>query len=121
MTLGPSLVAMAFFDKLRIAGPGLVNAAARFFVVYGRVPMFYYVLHLYVIHLLAIAVASAFGQPHQQLWRGGFMFGPAPPGYGHNLPFIYLMWATAVLILYYPSKWFMGVKQRRRDWWLSYL
>ena len=121
MTLGPALIAMALFDRIRMQGPGLAARVARFFVVFGRVPMFYYILHLYLIHLLAIAVATAFGQPHQQLWRGGFMLGPAPPGFGFNLPFIYLMWITAVLILYYPSRWFMGVKQRRRDWWLSYI
>ncbi|MBI2678155.1 MAG: DUF1624 domain-containing protein [Candidatus Koribacter versatilis] len=121
MTLGPALIAMALFDKLRIHGPGLVNAVARFFVVFGRVPMFYYVLHLYLIHLMAIAAAIAFGQPHQHLWRGGFMLGGAPPGYGFNLPFIYLMWFVTIFLLYFPCKWFMGVKQRRHDWWLSYI
>jgi uncharacterized membrane protein len=121
MTLGPSLLLLAWFDRLRIQGPGLVNAAARFFVVYGRVPMFYYVLHLYVIHLLAVGAAVAFGQPYSWLLHGAFLLNRYPPGYGHHLPFIYLMWATAVLLLYYPSRWFMGVKQRRRDWWLSYL
>jgi uncharacterized membrane protein len=121
MTLGPSLIALAFFDRIRTQGPGLAARVARFLTVFGRVPMFYYLLHLYAIHLLAIAAAIAFGQPRTQLWRGGFMLGPAPPGYGHNLPFIYLMWALTIAILYFPCKWFMGVKQRRRDWWLSYL
>jgi hypothetical protein len=44
-----------------------------------------------------------------------------PPGYGHNLPFIYLMWISAVVILYWPCRWWAGLKQRRKDWWLSYL
>jgi uncharacterized membrane protein len=121
MTLGPALIAIALFDRIRLQGPGLVAAAARFFVVFGRVPMFYYILHLYLIHCMAIVAATAFGQPHQHLWRGAFLFGAVPAGFGFNLPFIYLMWALAVLILYWPCRWFMGVKQRRRDWWLSYL
>jgi uncharacterized membrane protein len=121
MTLGPALILMALFDKLRIQGPGLVNAVGRFFVVYGRVPMFYYVLHLYVIHLLAYVVARLTGQPAAWLIRAGFFTQSAPPGYGHHLPLIYLVWAIAVLILFYPCRWYMGVKQRRRDWWLSYL
>ncbi|MDP9267546.1 MAG: heparan-alpha-glucosaminide N-acetyltransferase domain-containing protein [Acidobacteriota bacterium] len=121
MTLGPALIALSFFDRIRISGPGLAARVARFFVVFGRVPMFYYVLHLYVIHLMAIAVASAFGQPHAHLWRGGFMLGSAPPGFGFNLPFIYLMWIAVVLVLYYPCLWLMRLKQRRRDWWLSYM
>jgi uncharacterized membrane protein len=122
MTLGPSLIAMALFDKLRLQGRGLAAAAARFFVVFGRVPMFYYILHIYLIHLMALGVSAAWGQPNSHLWRGGFFAGgPPPAGFGFNLPFIYLMWALAVLILYFPCRWFMGVKQRKRSWWLSYI
>ena len=73
------------------------------------------------IHGMAVVVAVAWGQPYEWLLHGGFFLNLPPDGYGHNLPFIYLMWATAVVILYFPCKWFMGVKQRRRDWWLSYL
>jgi len=121
MTLGPSLVALALFDRLRLAGPGMMAAIGRFFVVFGRVPLFYYILHLYLIHALAIVVAALFGQPYQHLWRGAFFFGNPAPGFGFNLPFIYLMWAVVIALLYLPCRWFMALKQRRRDWWLSYL
>jgi hypothetical protein len=83
--------------------------------------MFYYVLHIFLIHLMAIGVAALYHQPASFLLHGGFFGGPPPNGYGHGLPFIYLMWFLAVAVLYYPCKWFAGVKQRRRDWWLSYL
>ena len=119
MTLGPSLIALAWFDKLAVKGK--LCAVGRFFVVFGRVPLFYYILHLFLIHSMAVGVAMAWGQPYQWLLHGGFFLGFAPPGYGHNLPFIYLMWALAVGILYFPCKWFMDLKARRRDWWLSYL
>ena len=62
------------------------------------------------------AVSSAIGW----LFHGGFMFG-APDDWGFNLPFVYLMWITAVVILYFPCRWYEGVKQRRKDWWLSYI
>jgi hypothetical protein len=83
--------------------------------------MFYYTLHLFLIHLMAIASAFAFGQPAAWLWHGAFFNNAPPPGYGHNLPYIYLMWLSAVFVLYFPCKWFAGVKARRKDWWLSYL
>jgi hypothetical protein len=83
--------------------------------------MFYYVLHLYLIHGLAVLMALVFHQPVTWLLHGGFFLNDIPSGYGHNLPFIYLIWITAVIILYFPCRWFMEIKQRRKDWWLSYL
>ena len=119
MTLGPSLIALSFFDRLAVKEK--LGALGRFLVVIGRVPLFYYILHLFLIHSMAVVVAMAWGQPYQWLLHGGFFLSQAPPGYGHNLPFIYGMWALAVGILYVPCKWFMDFKARRRDWWLSYL
>jgi uncharacterized membrane protein len=119
MTLGPSLIALAWFDKLAVKDK--LGALGRFFVVFGRVPLFYYILHLFLIHSMAVLIAMAWGQPYEWLLHGGFFLSFAPPGYGHHLPFIYLVWATAIAILYFPCKWYMDLKARRRDWWLSYL
>src|SRR6266550_2921263 len=116
MTLGPSLVLLGVLDKTK-AERGL----SRILLVFGRVPMFYYVLHLYLIHILAILVSLAF---HQPMLRGSLIadFATKPVGYGHGLPFIYLMWILAVAILYLPCLWFMKLRSRHRDWtWLSYL
>jgi hypothetical protein len=82
--------------------------------------MFYYVLHLYLIHMLAIVVAALFHQPVTWLFHGA-IFGDTPAGYGHGLLFIYLLWITTVVILYFPCRWWAGLKQRRKDWWLGYL
>jgi uncharacterized membrane protein len=114
MTVGPSLLVLAWLDQghpPRGTGPLLT---------FGRVPMFFYILHLYVIHLLAVAVAVARGGPVAWLFHGA-IFGDAPAEYGYNLPFVYLMWMTAVAILYLPCGWFAQLKLRRKDWWLSYL
>ncbi len=116
MTLGPSLILLGLLDKTK-AEHGL----SRILLVFGRVPMFYYVLHLYLIHILAILVSLAF---HQPMLRGSVIadFATKPPGYGHGLPFIYVMWIVAVAILYVPCLWFMKFRSRHRDWtWLSYL
>jgi uncharacterized membrane protein len=112
MTLGPSCLLLAWLEKTNPSAWGWLN-------LFGRVPLFFYILHLYLIHVLAILMGRLFHQPYLFLFQGGF-FG-APDNYGHNLPFVYLMWITAVLILYFPCRWFAALKERRRDWWLSYL
>ena len=117
MTLGPSLILLALLD-----GAKAERGLGRILVVYGRVPMFYYILHLYLIHFIAIAAALAFHQPAAWLWQGAIFLQPTPAGYGHGLPFIYAMWILAVASLYLPCRWYMDFKRRHRDWnWLSYL
>jgi len=93
MTLGPSLIVLGLLDRAK-AERGL----GRILLVYGRVPLFYYVLHLYLLHVMAILVALAF---HQPIWHGTVIAGisPRPLGYGHSLPFVYAMWILAVAIL----------------------
>lgn len=116
MTLGPSLILLGLLDRVRGTG-GL----SRILMVFGRVPLFYYVLHLYLIHTMAILVALAF---HQPMLHGSVIadFATKPAGYGHGLPFIYAMWILAVSILYLPCLRFMEFRSRHRDWnWLSYL
>jgi uncharacterized membrane protein len=118
MTLGPSLLLLAWLEKKLAQGSTWALAAPV--LVFGRVPLFFYVIHIYVIHIMAILVAVAFRQPVNWLFHGAFFAG-TPNGYGHNLPFIYLIWITAIFILYFPCRWWAGLKRRRKDWWLSYL
>jgi uncharacterized membrane protein len=119
MTLGPSLLLLSWLDKRssRHARSGVESAL----LIYGRVPLFFYVLHIYLIHALAVAMALLFHQPFHWLLQGAFFLNDIPFGYGHNLPFIYLMWITAVAVLYLPCRWWADLKKRRKDWWLSYL
>jgi uncharacterized membrane protein len=117
MTIGPALILLGLLDRAE-AERGL----GRILLVYGRVPMFYYVLHLYLIHLVAIIAALAFHQPAAWLWHGAMSLLPTPSGYGHGLPFIYAMWILVVALLYLPCRWFMEFKRQHRDWnWLSYV
>jgi uncharacterized membrane protein len=114
MTIGPSFLLLAWLDRERV--PRGLTALW----IFGRVPMFFYILHLYLIHCLAIAVAALRGQSVGWLFHGA-IFGDTPAGYGYNLPFVYLVWITVVVLLYFPCRWFAEVKKRRREWWLSYL
>lgn len=114
MTIGPSFLLLAGLDQERV--PRGLGALWTL----GRVPMFFYILHLYVIHMLAVTVAALRGQPVGWLFHGA-IFGDTPAGYGYNLPFVYLMWITAILLLYLPCRWFAELKKRKSKWWLSYL
>ena len=116
MTLGPSLILLGLLDGVH-GRSGL----SRILTVFGRVPLFYYVLHLYLLSILALAASMAF---HQPIWHGTVIadFAQRPVGYGHGLPFIYAVWLVAVAILYLPCRWFMEFRSRHREWtWLSYL
>jgi uncharacterized membrane protein len=117
MTLGPALMVLPWLDKVKAE-----RGIWRFLLVFGRVPLFYYVIHLYVIHLLAVLVAWLTHQPVAWLLDGATMVQRTPEHYGHGLPFIYLIWMTVVVGLYWPCRWFMELKQRHADWWwLRYL
>jgi uncharacterized membrane protein len=119
MTLGPSLLLLAWLD--RRTSQQALSGPASVLLIFGRVPMFYYIVHIYLIHGLAVGVAVLFHQPVSWLLHGAFFLNDIPSGYGHNLPFIYLMWVLVVVVLYLPCRWWAGVKQHRKDWWLSYL
>ncbi len=117
MTLGPGIIALALFDKFNTARLGL----GRALVVFGRVPLFYYVVHIYACHIAAVLIALCFHQPWRWLVPGGFFFGPAPDGYGHSLKFIWLVWVLLNVALYFPCRWFAEYKRTHRQWWVSYL
>ncbi len=117
MTLGPALLFLWAIDG---GTPQFLRPA----LVLGKVPMFYYLLHFPLIHLLAVAVCYArYGQVHWMFESPTIAQFPVtlPPGWGYSLPVIYLIWASVVLALYPLCRWFAALKQRRSDVWLSYL
>jgi uncharacterized membrane protein len=88
--------------------------------VYGRVPFFYFVLHLLAIHLAVVFTLMARVHTLHPTLFAPFVGSP-PPGWGFGLPTIYAIWIAVVIALYIPCRWFANIKARRRDWWLSYL
>lgn len=112
MTLGPAIALLPLLEGAR-------GALARFLLTFGRVPLFFYLLHIPLIHLVSLAVDLArFRRP---VFDTIFVNGQPPPGYGYTLAVVYLVWASVVLALYPLCRWFADVKRRRRDAWLSYL
>jgi uncharacterized membrane protein len=115
MTLGPAILALAAFES-RSGG-----RVREFFVTFGRVPLFFYLLQWYTAHLIAVLLNLAFGKPVHWLFQTPIDWIGTRPNAGFNLAVVYLSWISGVLLLYPLCRWFAGVKQRRRDWWLSYL
>jgi uncharacterized membrane protein len=113
MTLGPAILFLAAFD-------GKVLPFLNPILIFGRVPLFFFVAHLYVIHLAAIVVAIACHQPSEWLLHGAVMVSK-PTGYGHGLSFIYIVWAAVVGALYPACRWYAGLKRRSKNPLLSYL
>jgi len=112
MTLGPGLMLLGLFEHAR-------GRLASWITTFGRVPMLYYVAHIFLIHALAVVYAlMVFGD-------ASFLFGglpsDKPAGFGLALPWIYGVWLVVVVTLYPLCRWFADVKRRRSDWWLSYL
>ncbi|CAN5168877.1 DUF1624 domain-containing protein [soil metagenome] len=112
MTIGPGLMALAWFERLK---PMRLSAAL---VVFGRVPLFFYMLQWLTAHTMGILLHVAAGKPWSQFVSP--TFGPWPDGAGFGLGVTYAAWVAGVLLLYPVCRWYAGVKQRRRDWWLSY-
>jgi uncharacterized membrane protein len=113
MTLGPALIALAIVDTAR-------GRIARWLSVYGEVPLFFYVLHIFVAHTLAVGLALVQGG---ELRRIPIVSNPAsiPEWYGLPLPGVYLAWALVVALMYYPCRWFGQLKATRSEWWIRYM
>jgi uncharacterized membrane protein len=117
MTLGPALIFLGFVDR---GTPHLMRPV----LVFGRVPMFYYVLHIPLIHLIAVGLCFArYGHIYWMFQSPTLAQFPVtfPPGWGFSLPAIYLVWVIVVIALYPLCLWYSRLKQRRSDAWLSYL
>ena len=112
MTLGPGLIGLALFERAR-------GRLAGWLITFGRVLFFYYIGHIYLIHVVAVAAAAFAGGDLAWLFQDPI--GMKPQGYGVNLFLIYLLWLGILLTLYPLCRWFAALKQRRHEWWLSYL
>lgn len=117
MTLGPALL---FLRAVDARTPGFLRPALTF----GRVPMFYYLLHVVIIHSLAVVSSFArYGAVHWMFESPGLGQFPVtqPPGWPAPLPVVYLVWVTVVVLLYPLCRWYAALKARSNNPLLSYL
>ena len=116
MTIGPSLLVLAYVEKIK-------NKITDFFIVFGRVPLFYYFLHILVIHILAIIILIFNGGDFTIMLNMTPYLGDQQQlvEYGYPMWVVYLIWFVVILILYPLSYKYMKYKSSSNKWWLSYL
>ncbi|GAA4976805.1 DUF1624 domain-containing protein [Algibacter aquimarinus] len=116
ITIGPSLLFLYAVENIK-------NKITDFFLVFGRVPLFYYFLHILLIHVLAILGMFIFGGDWKDMILTSEVFkGQKLINYGYSLFVVYMVWIGVVALLYFPSKKYMVYKANNKDkWWLSYL
>lgn len=112
MTIGPGLLVLAWLEKIKAGWTNIV-------VIYGRVPMFYYLLHFFIIHVLCMIVFFASGYTMAQAASGFMLF--RPNDFGFSLGVTYIIWIAVVVSLYPLCKWYSRYKATHTHWWLSYL
>jgi len=115
MTLGPALIALALIENVRNRFTAIMN-------IFGRVPFFYYLLHVYLIHLLCTIAYFAEGYAFADLFRLKMQFAFRPDeNFGYSLGVVYLVWLLVVVLCYFPSRWYDKYKTTHKKWWLSYV
>ena len=116
MTLGPMFLLLSFAEGWR-------GKIAAMLTTFGRVPLFYYMLHIPLIHAAA-CIVSLIREGHIDKWlfaNHPVAVGPAPAGYMWSLGLLYLVYAICVTLLYFPCRWFADLRAKRKSKWLSYL
>jgi len=113
MTIGPSLIFLSLTETFK-------NKIVQFFIAFGRVPFFFYLLHLYLLHLAAF-IATLFSYSWNETVQSLTTMSDFPSGYGFSLIIVYLIWIAAIFILYPICKWYNNFKSAPQYWWLSYI
>ncbi|HEY6505107.1 MAG TPA: heparan-alpha-glucosaminide N-acetyltransferase domain-containing protein [Chitinophagaceae bacterium] len=114
MTLGPAILFLAFIEHIK-------NRVTGFFITYGRVPFFFYILHFYLIHILCVIAFYANGFGNGDIISPGSPFLFRPLDFGYSLWVVYLIWIAVVLSLYPLCKKYDKFKSTQRKWWTSYV
>lgn len=123
MTLGPALLALRWLDGRLAAGRPL-PAALRPVLVFGRVPLFYFLLHFALIHLLAVVVSAVRFHTARGMFESPTLDRfpvTQPPGWPAPLPWVYVAWITVIVLAYPCCRWYAALKARYPGGWLRYL
>ena len=116
MTLGPTISLIPLLETVRGRFDAIIS-------MFGRVPFLFYLLHIPLIHGIAVIVSViTLGEVSSWLFANHPMGNPPPPsGYIWTLWTLYAVWVATIILLYFICQWFANLKARRTDWWLKYI
>lgn len=114
MTIGPALILLSLTEQAE-------NRLSKILIIYGRVPFFYYILHIFLIHTLCMILFFASGYSVKDIVDPVIPFLFRPKAFGFDLWVVYLIWLCLIVSLYWPCKWFNKYKATHAQWWLSYV
>lgn len=114
MTIGPLLMFLGWAENLRAKW---INPV----MMYGKTPLFYFMGHFLVIHILTTLAFFATGHGVAEISdpNSPFLFRPA--AFGFSIGITYLFWIAVVLLMYFPCKWYAKYKSTHQYWWLQYI
>jgi hypothetical protein len=114
MTLGPTILLLPFVEGAR-------NRVAKFFITFGRVPMFYYLLHIPLIHILALATMKLAGASGMSQWYAKAPYTDVPEEQRWSLMTLYGVFVLAVALLYPLCRWYAKAKSEKHLAWMKYV
>ena len=112
MTLGVALIILALLENAK-------GKITDFFITYGRVPLFYFILHFFILRFIGVIAFFTGDYPASPIRSIPFYFRPAD--FGYSLVIVYIIWILVVLFTYPLCNWYGKYKTGHRQWWLSYL
>ena len=114
ITLGPGLIFLSISENW-------TGKLSSIITVYGSVPFFYYILHIYLNHLFEVIAFFLSGYGAKDIITPNFPFLFRPPQFGFNLWIVYGLWILLIVVLYPLCKWYSRYKQTHTQWWLKYI
>ena len=114
ITLGPALIFLSYAENIS-------GRVANFFKVFGQVPLFYYVVHFFVIHFLTVIAFFLSGRGTKEIYDPASPFLFRPQVFGYELWVVYLVWFLVIAIMYPLCIKYRRYKQTHSQWWLSYM
>jgi uncharacterized membrane protein len=116
------LVTLGIMFLLLVVADHFTEQVKKITAVYGSVPLFYFIVHFYLIHVITLAVLFLQGLHWAQFEFASGNFGrPKGVESGLSLEMIYVIWIAVVIVLYKPCQWYGHYKATNKHWWLKYL
>jgi uncharacterized membrane protein len=114
LTVGTAMIVLGWLDRIQ-------KDSFSFVRVFGRVPFFFYILHIYLIHTLTVILFYVQGYTSKDIAPQRVPFAFRPDHFGFGLPGVYLLWVAVILILFPLCQWYDNYKTTHKKWWLSYI